>query len=340
MTGATIPLRPLGRTGTRVPALCLGTMTFGLQCDEVQSVRILDAAWEKGLWFHDTADVYPLGGGLDTVGRTEEILGRWMKERGNRDRIFLATKCRAATGPGPNDSGLSRHHIQRAVEASLRRLQTDVIDLYQTHFYDPHTPIEETLSALDDLVHQGKVRAIGCSNYPAWRLMQALGASAALGLQRYQCVQPRYNLLYREIETELVPLCEAESVGMIVYNPIAGGVLSGKYEAGHAPREGTRFTLGGAGRMYQHRYWQDVQLRKVSELAEAARKRDLELAAVAVAWVLRQPGITSAIIGASRPEQLDATVTGGTLELDDELAAQCDAVWFDLPRRPVADGYR
>lgn len=164
--------------------------------------------------------------------------------------------------------------------------------------------------------------------------------SAALGLARYQCVQPRYNLLYREIETELVPLCEAESVGMIVYNPIAGGVLSGKYEAGAEPPEGTRFTLGGAGRMYQHRYWHDVQLSKVAELAEAARKRDLELAAVAVAWVLRQPGITSAIIGASRPEQLDATVAGGTLELDDELAEKCDAVWFDLPRRPVADGYR
>ncbi len=340
MTDAQIPLRPLGRTGTRVPALCLGTMTFGLQCDEEHSLRILDASWEKGLWFHDTADVYPLGGGLDTVGRTEEILGRWMKERGNRDQIFRATTCRGAMGPGPNDSGLSRHHIHRAVEASLRRLQTDAIDLYQTHYYDPHTPIEETVRALDDLVHQGKVRAIGCSNYPAWRLMQALGVSDANGLQRYQCVQPRYNLLYREIETELVPLCQAESVGMIVYNPIAGGVLSGKYEADGKPEEGTRFTLGRAGQMYQRRYWHEVQLRKVTELVEAARKRDLEMASVAVAWVLRQPGITSAIIGASRPEQLDATVAGGTLELDDELTALCDAVWFELPRRPVVDGYR
>lgn len=333
-------LRPLGATGTRVPSLCLGTMTFGLQCDEPQSIAILDRAWEGGLWFHDTADVYPLGGDLSSVGRTEEILGRWMKAKGNRDQVFLATKCRGQMGPGPNDSGLSRYHIERSVEASLRRLQTDVIDLYQTHFYDPHTPIEETLAALDDLQRKGKVRYIGCSNYPAWRLMRSLAASESLGLARYQCVQPRYNMLYREIETELLPLCREEKVGVIVYNPIAGGLLSGKYKLEEDPHDGTRFTLGRAGEMYQRRYWHDSQLSVAEELADAARKRDLEPVSVAVAWVIRQEGITSAIVGASRPDQLDATLAGAELELDDELLELCDQIWWRLPRRPVVDGYR
>ena len=191
-------LRPLGKTGTRVPVICLGTMTFGGQCDEETSFAILDRAYESGVDFFDTADAYPLGGTPETIGLTEEIIGRWMAERGLRDRIFLATKCRAPVGPTVNDAGLSRYNIQRAVEASLRRLQTDVIDLYQTHFFDPHTPIEETLRALDDLVHAGKVRYVGCSNYPAWQMAEALATSERLGVARYQTIQPRYNLLYRD----------------------------------------------------------------------------------------------------------------------------------------------
>jgi aryl-alcohol dehydrogenase-like predicted oxidoreductase len=194
--------RPLGRTDLGVPVLCLGTMTFGLQTNERDSFEILNRAFDGGLEFLDTADVYPLGGKLEEVGRTEEILGRWMRERGNRDRILLATKCRGRMGPGPDDEGLSRQHILRAVEGSLRRLRTDSIDLYQAHFFDPDTPIEETLCALDDLVRSGKVRYIGCSNYPAWRLAEALAASDRLGITRYESVQPRYNLLYREIESE------------------------------------------------------------------------------------------------------------------------------------------
>ena len=333
-------MRPLGPTGVEAPVLCLGTMTFGLQCDEEMSFAILDRALELEIDFLDTADVYPLGGSLETVGRTEEILGRWMQERGTRDRVLLASKCRGRVGPGPNDEGLSRQHIVRAVEDSLRRLGTDVIDLYQTHAFDPETPIEETLRALDDLVRDGKVRTIGCSNYPAWRLADALAASDRLGTARYATVQPRYNLLYREIETELLPLCRAEGLGVIVYNPLAGGFLSGKYRKGEEPREGTRFTLGRAGRFYQYRYWQDAQFDEVEGLGKELLSRGLELVSASVAWVLGQPGITSAIVGASQPEQLAAARAGADLELDDDVRELCDAVWYRLPRRPVIEGYR
>jgi aryl-alcohol dehydrogenase-like predicted oxidoreductase len=321
-------------------------MTFGKQCDEATSFAILDRAIEAGVDFLDTADVYPLGGGLERVGRTEEIIGRWMASRGAREEILLATKCRAPMAAKPNSGGLSRYHIHRAVEASLRRLGTDVIDLYQTHFYDGHTPIDETLRALDDLVHQGKVRYVGCSNYPAWRLTEALGVSERLQLARYETVQPRYNLLYREIETELLPLARSAKLGVLVYNPIAGGMLSGKYRPGQSPQEGTRFTLGGAGSrggvgiVYQKRYWDELQLEAVAGLAERARERGHSLASVAVAWVLAQEGITSAIVGASRPEQLEATLLGAELQLDEDLERACDEVWWQLPRRPVADGYR
>ena len=332
--------RPLGRTGIRVPSLCLGTMTFGVQADEPTAFAILDRAFEAGVDFFDTADVYPLGGGVPTAGRTEEIIGHWLRERRLHHRVFLATKCRGKVGDGTNDVGLSRFHIQRAVEASLRRLGTDVIDLYQTHFFDPFTPIDETLRALDDLVRAGKVRYLGCSNYPLYRLAEAASTARALGLTRYETLQPRYNLLYREIETELLPYARQESLGVIVYNPIAGGLLSGNYRAGERPREGTRFTIRGAGEMYQHRYWDQTQLAAVEELAKESESRGLALAAVAVAWVLTQPGITSAIIGASRPDQLDATLAGAELQLDPELAKLCDAVWWHLPRRPVAEGYR
>lgn len=332
--------RQLGRTGLRVTPLCLGTMTFGLQCDEATSFGILDRAFEAGIDFIDTADAYPLGGDVSTTGRTEEIIGRWMKARDNRDRIVLATKCFAATGPGANDNGLSRYHIHRAVDDSLRRLQTDVIDLYQVHGFDPRVPVEETLRALDDLVRWGKVRYVGCSNYPAWRLGEALWASDRLGIARYDCLQPRYNLLYREIETELLPLCRSQGLGVIVYNPMAGGFLSGKYRKGEEPLEGTRFTLGTAAQRYQERYWQDAMFDAVDELRGACESRNVAMASVAVAWAIAQPGVTSAIVGASRPEQLDASLAALDVELDEGLRAACEAAWWALPRRPVLEGYR
>ena len=332
--------RRLGRNGLEVPALCLGTMTFGFQVDEPRSVEILDAAFEHGLTFLDTADGYPLGGSLDTVGATESILGRWMKARGNRDRIILATKCFAPMRRGPNASGLSRQHIIESIDASLARLQTDYVDLYQSHSFDTRVPIEESLRAFDDLVRAGKVRYVGCSNYPAWRLGQALSAADRLGLTRYASLQPRYNLLYREIETELLPLVRAEGLGVLCYNPLAGGLLSGKYRRDEAPQQQTRFTLGAAGAMYQTRYWQDPYFAAVDTLAAALRDRDVSIVSVAVSWVLRQAGITSAIIGASRSDQLPANVAALDVVWDDELTKVCDALWWQLPRRPVNEGYR
>ena len=330
----------MGRTGLQVPALCLGTMTFGYQCDEPTSFAIMDRALESGITFFDTANVYPLGGTLETVGRTEEIIGRWMRDRGARDRIVLATKCAGQMGPGPNDVGLSRAHIIKAVDESLRRLQTDVIDLYQVHSFDPRTPIEDTMRALDDLLRAGKVRYVGCSNYPAWRLGEALAASARLGIARYDCLQPRYNLLYREIETELLPLCRAEGVGVIVYNPLAGGFLSGKYRKEDEPPENTRFTLGTAARRYQQRYWQDAQFDAVDALRAVAERKGVSLAALSIGWVLAQDGITSAIVGASSADQLDGALEAAQIDFDADLLKACDSAWWSLPRRAVLEGYR
>lgn len=332
--------RHLGRHGLKVPRICLGTMTFGLQVDEAGSQAILDHAYERGLTFLDTADVYPVGGSRETTGRTEEILGRWMKARGNRRQLIVATKCFFPSGDGLNDRGLSRAHIVEAIDASLRRLGTDYVDLYQSHGFDELTPIEETLRAFEDLVRAGKVRYAGCSNYSAWRIAQALASAQRLGVSGYASVQPRYNLLYREIETELLPLCRAEGLGVLVYNPMAGGFLSGKYRRGEAPRAGTRFTLGSAAERYQERYWQDAQFDAVEKLKRAADARGLTMPSLAVAWVLAQEGVTSAILGASRAEHLDAGLAAFDVQFDDELTNACDQAWWSLPKRAVLEGYR
>ena len=332
--------RRLGRHGLEVPSLCLGTMTFGLQTAEPESFAILDRAYEMGLTFLDTADAYPLGGGRDTIGETEAIIGRWKRARGNRDRLIIATKCFAPTHGGPNNQGLSRQHIVESIDKSLVRLQTDYVDIYQSHGFDPHTPIEESLRAFDYLVTAGKVRYVGCSNYPAWRLGQALRAADQLGVPGYVSVQPRYNVLYREIETELLPLVNEEGLGVLVYNPLAGGFLSGKYRKGQDPQEGTRFTLGNAAERYQSRYWHDVQFDAVETLKAVVEGKGLSMVSVAVAWVLEQAGITSAIIGASRPDQLDVNLAALDVEFDNELTAACEAAWWSLPRRPVTEGYR
>lgn len=312
----------MGRTGLQVSRLCLGTMTFGLQCSEEESVAILDRAADAGITFVDTADVYPLGGTADDVGRTEEIVGRWMK--GRRDQVILATKCVGPMGPQRWNRGSSRKHIREAVEASLRRLQTDHIDLYQLHGPDPSTPIEETLGALDDLVHEGKIGYIGCSNFAAWQVALAVGRSEAHGLARFDCVQPRYNLLYRRNELELFPLCEQEGIGVIPYNPIAGGLLSGKHRAAASPTEGTRFTLGTAAERYQERYWHEQQFDTVEQLKAIAEEAGMPLVTMAVAWCLAQPAVTAPIVGASRPEQLDASIAALDVTLDPELMTRID----------------
>jgi 1-deoxyxylulose-5-phosphate synthase len=305
-----------------VSRLCLGTMTFGLQCDEPTSVAILDRATEGGIDFLDTSDAYPLGGDLDTRGVTEEILGRWL--RGKRDRFIVATKCFAATGPAPFDAGNSRKHILSAVEASLRRLQTDYIDLYQLHGYDQNTPIDETLGALDDLVHQGKARYIGCSNFLTYQLVRSVGRAETLRLTRFDSVQPRYNLLFRQIEREMLPYCGEEGIGVIPYNPIAGGLLSGKHNRSGAPPEGTRFTLGTAGKMYQQRYWREREFNTVEEIRQVAGEAGASLVTLAVAWVLANKVITAPIIGASRPEQLDESLAAVEFKLDAEFKHRLD----------------
>ena len=325
----------LGRTGLKVSRLCLGTMTFGLQCDEATSFAIMDRAAEGGIDFIDTSDVYPLGGGPDTKGRTEEIVGKWLV--GKRDQFILATKCFGQMGPGPMDQGNSRRHIMSAVEESLRRLQTDYIDLYQLHGYDNETPIDETLDALDDLVRQGKVRHIGCSNFLTYQLVRAVGRSETLGLARFDSVQPRYNLLFRQIEREMLPFCAEDGVGVIPYNPIAGGLLSGKHNRQAAPPEGTRFTLGAAAKNYQDRYWHDKEFDTIEALVPLADEAGVSLVTLAVAWVLANPAITAPIIGASRPDQLEANLAAVDYKLDPALKARLDEAtieyrWGDAPR--------
>lgn len=314
----------------QVSRLCLGTMTFGLQCDEKTSFSILDRASEGGIDFLDTSDVYPLGGDLTTQGRTEEIIGRWMT--GKRDRFVVATKCFGRTGPAPFDGGNSRKHIMAAVEGSLRRLQTDYIDLYQLHGYDAATPIDETLGALDDLVHQGKVRYVGCSNFLTYQLVRAVGRSETLGLCRFDSIQPRYNLLFREIEREMLPYCSEEGVGVIPYNPIAGGLLSGKHVRTGEPPEGSRFTLGNAGRMYQSRYWHEREFDTVEHLAPLAKEAGVSLVTLSVAWVMANPAITAPIIGASRPDQLDDSLEAAEMAMSAELKGHLDEMTSDYRR--------
>lgn len=323
---------PFGRTGLRVSRLCLGTMTFGFQCDDDTSFAIMDAAYEGGITFFDTADVYPIGGTPQTVGRTEEIVGRWMR-RGERSRddIILATKCFGRSGPHKWDQGNSRKNIMRAIDASLRRLDTDYVDLYQIHAYDRTTPIDETLATMDDLVTSGKVRYLGCSNVLAYQLARAIGRSEVNGVCRFESVQPRYNLLFRENERELFPLCAEEQIAVIPYNPLAGGLLTGKHRSG-APTEGTRFTLGGAGGMYSERYWHDRMFESVEEIRAVAEDAGTPMATLAVQWTLANPVITSPIVGASRPDQLSATLAAADGTLDSDVKARLDELTAEYRR--------
>ena len=317
----------LGRTGLQVSRICLGTMTFGLQCDEPTAVAILDRAAAGGVTFLDAADVYPVGGSLDTVGRTEEILGRWLA--GRRHGFVVATKCAGVMGAKPWERGLSRKHILDAIDASLRRLRTDYVDLYQLHSPDRETPIDETLRALDDVVRAGKARYVGCSNYLAYQVARAIGRSEAQGLVRFDSVQPRYNLLFRQIEREMLPLCREEGIGVIPYNPLAGGFLTGKHKREAGPTPGTRFTLGNAAGRYQDRYWHEREFDTVEALRPLAAEAGISLTRMAVAWVLAHPAVTAPIIGASRPEQLDDVLPAVEKDLDADIKARLDTLTAD-----------
>ncbi len=311
----------LGRTGLQVSRLCLGTMTFGNQCDEATSHAIMDHALELGISFWDTADMYPAAG-PDTIGDTERIMGRFLQ--GRRDEVVLATKFWGPTGPNPWQRGGSRRHIMDAVEGSLRRLDVERIDLYQIHFPDQSTPTDETLGALDDLIRQGKVHYVGCSNFPAWVLARTLGRSEVLGIARYDCVQPRYNLLFRSYERDLFDLCAAEDIAVIPYNPLAGGLLTGKHPR-EAPVEGSRFTLaGGQGDRYTERYFTDRLHDAVDAIRPLAADAGMSMAQLAVAWVLANPVITSPIVGATRPEQLDDAAAAVEVGIDADLKAVLD----------------
>lgn len=326
----TLPTTKLGQTGLTVSRLVLGTMTFGLQTDEETSIKILDTAAEAGINFLDTADVYPLGGGLPTAGRTEEIIGRWLK--GKREHFIIATKAVGKVGPAPWDQGSSRKHILDAIDASLRRLGTDYVDLYQLHSDDASTPLDETLEALDTIVRAGKVRYIGVSNFLAYRLARALGRADVRHLTRFVSIQPRYNLLFREIERELLPLAQEEGLAVIPYNPLAGGLLTGKHKLAEGPTSGTRFTLGTAAERYQERYWHDREFNTVEELRTVADLAGLSLTTLALAWVLANPIITAPIIGASRPEQLFDSLKAVEVKLDDNLKQKLNDITTEYRR--------
>lgn len=328
-----IPTTRFGNTGLTVSRLALGTMTFGLQTDAETSFRILDRAAAAGINLIDTADVYPLGGSLETVGRTEEIVGNWLKHR--RHDFVLATKAVGKVGPNAWDQGASRKHLLSAVEASLKRLGTDYIDLYQLHSDDPDTPLDETIRALDDLVRSGKVRYVGVSNFLAYRLARALGKQEAQRLQRFVSVQPRYNLLFREIERELLPLAQEEGLAVIPYNPLAGGLLTGKHRSGE-PTQGSRFTLGNAAERYQDRYWHEREFNTVGQLQAVADEAGIPLATAALAWVLANPAITAPLIGASRPEQLDATLAAVSLQLNPHVKQRFDDISAEYRRGDAA----
>lgn len=290
-------------------------MTFGLQCDEPTAVAILDRSVAAGITFIDTADSYPFGSSPEAVGRTEVIVGRWL--RGRRGDFVLATKFGRPTGSRPWQQGGSRKHVLDAIDASLRRLQTDYVDLYQMHLPDPGTPIDETLAALDLIVRSGRARYIGCSNFLAYQLARALGRSEVIGAAPFVSVQARYNLLFREIERELLPLCGEEGIAVLAYNPLAGGLLTGKHDPARRPDAG-RFSEAlpsAAGKDYF--YWHEREFATIERLRPVAAECGMPLGTLAMAWILANPAVACAVVGASRPEQLEQTLAA----LDRPLAA-------------------
>ncbi|HWQ83130.1 MAG TPA: aldo/keto reductase [Anaerolineales bacterium] len=305
--------RYLGHSGLQVSELCLGTMQFGWSADEATSHQILSLAYEAGINFIDSADVYSRWVEGNPGGVAEEIIGRWIKQSQiPRPKLVIATKVRGKMGNGPNEGGLSRVHIMQAVEDSLRRLGTDYIDLYQAHAYEEHPPIEETLRAFDDLVHQGKVRYIGASNFPAWRLMQALWTSQRDGLARFVSLQPHYHLLNRaEVERELADVCQTYQLGVIPYSPLAGGFLTGKYRQGS---EVDSVRARGVRRYFKPENF--ALLDKMQELGQA--KGGYSISQIALAWQLSDPLITSPIIGPRSLEQTQDNLGAAGLRLSED----------------------
>jgi aryl-alcohol dehydrogenase-like predicted oxidoreductase len=321
-------LTKFGRTGLTVSRMCLGTGTFGKQTDEATAHRMLDKVAEAGVNFIDTADIYPPGA---AVGSSESITGRWLSKK--RSQFILATKGGGRMGPAPWNQGNSRKHLLDAIDASLRRLNTDYVDLYQLHMDDAATPLDEVVETMDAIVRSGKARYIGVSNFLAYRLARAIGLQDTRKLVRFVSAQPRYNLLFREVERELFPLAQEEGIAVIAFNPLAGGLLSGRYKHSDTPEKG-RFSaeLGGFGKMYQARYWHEREFESVGKLQEIAGQQETSLTTLSVAWVLANPAITSVILGASRLEQLTDTLAAAAYKLDSAVRAKLDEASLEYRR--------
>jgi aryl-alcohol dehydrogenase-like predicted oxidoreductase len=322
--------RTLGNTGTVVSTLCLGTMTFGDESDEKVAHEQLDRFVEKGGNFLDTANVY-------SNGESEKIIGRWLEDRpGARDRVVVATKGRFSTGGGRNDIGLSRLHLMRALDASLRRLGVDFIDLYQAHAWDPLTPIEEALQFFDDAVRVGKIQYVGVSNFIGWQLQKAALLTQHLGLAPIVTLQPQYNLLQRGVEFELSQVCVNENIGILPWSPLAGGWLSGKYQRDHVPTGATRLGEDPERGMeaYAPRNAQERTWLVIDAVRSAAEARGVSMARVALAWLVDRPAVSSVILGARTVEQLDDNLGAAGLHLSEEETAELDNV-----STPIVDDY-
>ncbi len=311
-------LRTLGRTGVKVSNLCLGCMMFGGRTKPTNAFDIIDRALDNGINFLDTANVY-------SIGRSEEVAGEALKRNGKRESVVLATKVHGKMGEGPNSMGNSRRHIIEQCEQSLRRLQTDYIDLYQIHRPQADIPIDETLRAMDDLVRSGKVRYLGTSTYGAWQLVESLWVSKELGLNRFVCEQPPYNLLDRRIERELLPMAQTYGFGVIPWSPLAGGLLTGKYQRDEAPAADTRFGTM-ANNPIQQRRWNTAVFDVVEGLQPIAEEKGITLSQLSLAWCMQQPGITSPIIGPRTMEQLEDNLVATTVDITSEDRARIDAI--------------
>lgn len=314
----------MGRSGLKVSEICLGTMTFGHSTDQNEASRIVDMAIDSGVNFFDTANSY-------AGSQSEVILGNTLK--GRRRGVVVATKFFNPMGSGPNDSGMSRVHIMEAIEDSLQRLQMDYVDIYYIHHVDVQTPLDEMLRALDDLVHQGKVRYIACSNYEAWRLMEAIWISDKHDLARFACYQPQYSLVVRDIEQEIMPVCELKGLGVVPWSPLAGGFLTGKYQPGERTRADSR---SGEGWAYPSRYFADNADETLAVLLEVSKELDRSPAQVAVRWVLEQPLVTSAIIGARTLEQAQDNLGASGWTLPDDALERLNTVSYLPPRYPTS----
>ena len=316
--------RRLGRSGLKVSEVCLGTMTFGNGADEAEAARMVHAALDAGVNFFDTADAY-------VGGVSETMLGKALK--GRRADAVIASKVFNPMGHRPNDSGMSRLHIMQAVEASLKRLQTDHLDIYYIHHVDVQTPLEEMLRAFDDLVRQGKILYTACSNYEAWRLIEALWLSDSNRWARFEAYQAQYSLVVRDIDEEIVPACEAKGVGLVAWSPLASGYLAGRYQPGSLRSEGTRSAEGWG---FQSRFFAANHAETLQALLDTAREIGRSPAQVALRWVMDQPFMTSAIVGARSTQQLAETLEAGGWRLPAEAKARLDAVSAQPHRYPRA----